>query len=87
MNGWDLGGLLAGSLALIALEVIVTSGASGAIADLLAWPGQLAAAWMNPAVPLIAQRAASSSAAATSSAAANAPTAATLAAATMTQPT
>lgn len=62
---WSVGGLLTAGLGLIALETILSaqnnpaSGASN-LPGLLMLPGQLAAAWMDPAVPLIPDRSQSS---------------------------
>lgn len=45
-------GFLAGALALIALQVLVSSKLP-LLGSALAYPGQLAARWVDPSVPLI----------------------------------
>jgi|HubBroStandDraft_4_1064222.scaffolds.fasta_scaffold01801_3 hypothetical protein len=53
MNGWSWGGVAIAGLTLIALEVVVTSSNATGVLSLLQVPGQLAASWLSPAVPLI----------------------------------
>lgn len=53
-------GFLAGALVLIGLQVLVSSNLP-ALGTGLAYPGQLAAKWMDPAVPLITATGSSSS--------------------------
>jgi hypothetical protein len=52
-----LGGVLAGALGLIALEVVTSSTSSSGglsnITSLLTYPGQLAARWMSPTIALV----------------------------------
>lgn len=52
-----LTGIATAGLALIALEVTVTGKNTTGLASLLAEPGKLAAAWMDPSVPLIPDKA------------------------------
>ena len=59
-------GFLVMSIAVIGLEVVLTSKLPG-LSPLLAYPGQLAGKWMDPGTPLLPQRA-GTTAAATSSA-------------------
>lgn len=76
------GGLLGTGLALIALEVFVTSTQTSGIASLFAVPGRLASAWMDPTRPLIPNKsgAALTAASSTSSSTSTAPSTLTSAA-------
>lgn len=71
---FGLGGVLGTGLALIALEVFVTSSQQGAIASLFAVPGRLASAWMDPTRPLIANKSGATLTASTSTTSASSST-------------
>lgn len=77
---FGLGGLASTGLALIALEVFVTSSQTGAIASLFAVPGRLASAWMDPTRPLIPNKSGATLAAPASSSTSTAPSTITSAA-------
>jgi hypothetical protein len=70
-SGWGFGGLAAAGLGLIVFEVLVTSSSATGLASLAAWPGKLAASWMNPAVALIPDKSTGASSTSASSTAAN----------------
>lgn len=64
---FGVGGILGTGLALIALEVFVTSTQTSQIGSLFAVPGRLASAWMDPTRPLIANKSGATLTAAASS--------------------
>jgi hypothetical protein len=58
VSGWSWGGIALAGLALIAFEVVVSSSEATGTLSLLQVPGQLAASWLNPAAPLVPDKAA-----------------------------